>query len=843
MNFTMILASPTLRGALLLALATVAACAAEPRRTLSLNGDWDIAEGTMDQVPARFEHQVPVPGLVDMAQPPFAEVGTGNSGKLRKAFWYRRSFQLSEAVPAVALFKVHKAAYGARVYLNGTLLGEHLPSFTPGYFDGRTALRGNGLTNELIIRVGAHRDAVPPNIPAGWDFEKVKYIPGIFDAVELILCGSPHIVRVQTAPDITNHALSIEAVLEVAGPGPASPGKEVPLQWTVREARSGKVVARLDTAVSLSATHGGRTTARARLALPDCRLWSPEDPFLYELELSTGADTLRTRFGMRSFCFDPATGRACLNGKPRFLRGSNVTLYRFFEDPLRGDRPWRAEWVRRLHQQFKQMHWEALRYCIGFPPEFWYDIADEEGFLIQDEFPIWHLGNAKDSPKADELAREYAEWMEERWNHPCVIIWDAQNETVTEETGRAIQRVRALDLSNRPWDNGWGPPQAPGDCYESHPYLSSNPQFKLSDLARVNGRPGGNPAPNQGTNAILINEYGWLWLNRDGTPTTLTREVYKNLLGTNATPAQRFYLYARLLAAKTEFWRAHRQCAGVLHFCGLGYSRPNGQTSDHFIDLEKLTYQPDFFEFVRDAFAPVGLMIDEWAAEWAPGQARTIPVIVINDLERPWQGQLRFRLEHGSKLLAERSEPCEVPAFGQQRLTFPCAAPLEPGGYRIEAALVKPGENPVRSLRDFEVLSPEQKAARDGLAVGRPVRASSAVTKDGTTYRADFAVDGERTTRWSSEFSDPQWLAVDLAAPTRIGRVELLWERAAAKAFAIQVSLEGTAWQDVYTTEKGAGGTESIRFAPVTARWVRLYGTQRSTEFGYSLWEFRVFKE
>ena len=37
------------------------------------------------------------------------------------------------------------------------------------------------------------------------------------------------------------------------------------------------------------------------------------------------------------------------------------------------------------------MNWNSLRYCIGFPPDFWYDIADEVGFLIQDEFPIWYL--------------------------------------------------------------------------------------------------------------------------------------------------------------------------------------------------------------------------------------------------------------------------------------------------------------------------------------------------------------------------------------------------------------------------------------------------------------------
>ena len=109
------------------------------------------------------------------------------------------------------------------------------------------------------------------------------------------------------------------------------------------------------------------------------------------------------------------------------------------------------------------MNWNSARYCIGFPPEQWYDVADELGFLIQDEFPIWYVGeNAVPRElRSEELAREYAEWMQERWNHPCVAIWDAQNETITAETGKAIRAVRGLDLSHRPWDNGWSPAQRP----------------------------------------------------------------------------------------------------------------------------------------------------------------------------------------------------------------------------------------------------------------------------------------------------------------------------------------------------------------------------------------------
>jgi beta-galactosidase len=819
------------------ALLALPAIGAGPRTVLSLDGEWDLAEGKMDSIPARFEHRVPVPGLADLAQPAFAEVGTKKSDALREAFWYRRLFPVSGEVPAVARLKIHKAAYGCRVYLNGTLLGEHLASFTPAWFDARPALRGGGATNELIVRVGASRSAVPPGIPSGADYEKVKYIPGLFDSVELILSGTPHLVRVQTAPDITNKTVRVQALVRNQGPETSAR-----LQFTVREARSGQIVGTVSSdAVRLGAN--AEQTIEARVPIENCHLWSPDDPFLYELETATGTDAARVRFGMREFHFDPATGRAYLNGKPRFLRGSNVTLYRFFEDAERGDRPWRTEWVRRLHRRFKEMHWEALRYCIGFPPERWYEIADEEGFLIQDEFPIWGLGDPKTGPKAEELAREYTEWLQERWNHPCVVIWDAQNETVTGETGQALQQVRHLDLSHRPWDNGWGPPQAPGDCYESHPYMFGNPDFKLADVAHVSGRPGGNPVPNKGTNAILINEYGWLWLNRDGTPTTLTRKVYENLRGRDATPAQRRLLYARYLAAKTEFWRAHRACAGVLHFCGLGYSRPDGQTSDHFIDLENLTFEPNFFEYVREAFAPTGLMIDEWAEELPGGAERAIPVVTINDLDTAWNGTLRLRLLKGAETVFEKTEPCAIPALSEQRRVFTCLVSRESGSYRLEAALLKPGEAPVRSLRDFQVLTLEQKAARDGIAVGKPVKASSVVTRDGVTHKAEYAVDGSRATRWSSEFSDPQWLAIDLGAPTEISRVELVWEPAFAKAYSIQTSLDGESWKEVYTTTKGAGRTETLRFPSTTARWVRFYGTQRATPFGYSFWEMRVFRD
>ncbi len=85
--------------------------------------------------------------------------------------------------------------------------------------------------------------------------------------------------------------------------------------------------------------------------------------------------------------------------------------------------------------------------------------------------------------------------------------------------------------------------------------------------------------------------------------------------------------------------------------------------------------------------------------------------------------------------------------------------------------------------------------------------------KDGATT-PEAAVDGRPETRWSSEFSDPQWLAVDLGAVVKVSRVELLWDPAFGRGYAIEVSTDGKKWTEVYKTDAGRGGSETVRFQP-----------------------------
>ena len=669
-----------------------------PRRVIRLDGDWQIAEGSMEQIPKQFDRKVPVPGLADMAQPAFEKVGFKNDK--REAFWYRRTFTIESKIPPIALLKVNKAKYGTRVYLNGKLAGDHSPCYTPSYFDVTKFLQGCGARNEIIIRVSAYTEPIRHTMIGGGDVEKYRYIPGIYDSVELILTNPPYFQWVQTAPNPADHTVRVAAKL--LNPQHRD---DIKIQIKVREAKSGKQVY-TDIGVIKKVKKYDEYQYSTIIPIENCRLWSPEDPFLYELEIKTDTDAVRSRFAMRSFRFDKKTGRAILNGKPYFMRGTNVCIYRFFEDELRGDKPWRTEWVRRLHQKFKTMHWNSIRYCIGFPPEFWYDIADEVGFLIQDEFPIWGVSPGT---KAESIAREYADWMQERWNHPCVVIWDAKNEFAAEQTRKAIGMVRQLDLSNRPWDNGWALPQSDKDCLESHPYLFHK-NFKLADMANVSPIPSLRGDQKEYKLPIIVNEYAYLWLNRDGSTTCLTRKIYERLLGPNSTVEQRRQLYAKYLAALTEFWRAHRKCAGVMHFCGLGYSRDGdkpipegGATSDNFLDIETLEFEPNFEKYVKDSFAPLGLMVDFWKENIAPSTKIKVPVIVINDLYSNWQGRVCLKIQQNGKIVSKQQKPIKVACLGREVVTLAIQFPSKTGNCQIVAEITDSDGKSVRSYRDVIV--------------------------------------------------------------------------------------------------------------------------------------------
>ncbi|MEU4219518.1 discoidin domain-containing protein [Actinoplanes sp. NPDC026623] len=134
--------------------------------------------------------------------------------------------------------------------------------------------------------------------------------------------------------------------------------------------------------------------------------------------------------------------------------------------------------------------------------------------------------------------------------------------------------------------------------------------------------------------------------------------------------------------------------------------------------------------------------------------------------------------------------------------------------------------------------TPQPALAADPLvSQGKAATASS--TENGT-FPASAAVDGNTASRWSSAFSDPQWIQIDLGASYAISQVVLNWEAAYATGYQIQTSADGSAWTTIASTTTGTGGIQTLAVSG-TGRYVRMNGTARATPYGYSLWEFQVF--
>lgn len=127
--------------------------------------------------------------------------------------------------------------------------------------------------------------------------------------------------------------------------------------------------------------------------------------------------------------------------------------------------------------------------------------------------------------------------------------------------------------------------------------------------------------------------------------------------------------------------------------------------------------------------------------------------------------------------------------------------------------------------------------AQENLAQGKEVVVST-VENDGTL--AKFATDGDMGTRWSSQFDDNQWLYVDLGKAQKFSKVSLFWETAFGQEYTIQVSDDAKTWKDVLKVTDGKTGEDTRTFDTVTARYVKILGSKRGTEYGYSLWEIKV---
>ncbi|MFH1369376.1 MAG: discoidin domain-containing protein [Elusimicrobiota bacterium] len=141
-------------------------------------------------------------------------------------------------------------------------------------------------------------------------------------------------------------------------------------------------------------------------------------------------------------------------------------------------------------------------------------------------------------------------------------------------------------------------------------------------------------------------------------------------------------------------------------------------------------------------------------------------------------------------------------------------------------------------IDDLNISEPD-KSEIQGKIEG--IKGVSALSSE-ETCNAGMAVDGLMETRWSSAFSDPQWIKLDLGGKKVIDKVVICWETAYAKKYQIQVSQDDKKWYVASVQNQGSGGRSAVKIDPIEVRYVRMYGTERASGWGYSIWEFEVYE-
>ncbi len=582
---------------------------------LMLNGSWDIEPG--DEKPDKFFHQITVPSLVDCAEPPF-------EWENFNYFWYHKPFNLSALNEHARVFlHLEQVQFGTQVHVNHMNVGGDIPCYTSQVFDLTPGIRKG--ENHLHIRVG-RKENLPPESAVGNDFEKPSFIPGIWGDAYIEIAGPVTIEWIRIIPNIHTGTIQLRVDLK----NWAYQHINATLSISIKEKKSGKQIQTIQIDVRIEKA---LLTKELTINMGEFELWAPENPFLYQVETDIWIGENRSHkmvkaFGMREF---QIKGRHFyLNGKRVVLKGSNIAFHRLLSDPHRNRLPWDETWIRKVLVDIPRKYNLAFfRIHNGHAYNRWYDIADEYGIILQDEWMFWHTTGTK-----EQIKKEFTDWVKENAHHPSILIWDPLNESedpvITEEI---VPDLKTLDPT-RPWEHV--------DFIEDHPYI-----FSLGPVVPEGafGFSRSVELMQYATEPVMVNEFVWWWLDEKGKPSGLMQDVILRWMGREYTPEQLLNYQAELAAYLCEFFR-NMDVDAVMPFVYLSASK--GATSHWFLgSLQNLTPKP-ILPRLATALHPVGIVIETQSRNVFKGERSKCNVHVINDYphEIPINVRLQFQSEH-----------------------------------------------------------------------------------------------------------------------------------------------------------------------------------------------------
>ncbi len=742
--------------------------------------------------------------------------------KYDRSFWYRTTFNIPENFSQEDIWlNFNGVNRNGEIFLNGKRLGK-----LDGFMDrGRfniTNLAYKNKPNVLAVLIQIPQTPLAnqgsPNYlsSGGWDW--MPYVPGlnsgITDKVWLSNSGKLTIADPWVRTELPSKA---RADLYLSTTIANSSEKDV-LGTVTGIITPGNI--EFSTTMNFSA--GKKTEVKfdkrlyPQLAVNSPKLWWPNgygEPNLYACKLTVKigdevSETKTINFGIKKYSYDTNGGvlHFHINGTPIFIKGGNWGMSEYLLR-CRGDE---YDTKVRLH---KEMNFNMIRNWLGSTTDNeFYEACDKYGIMVWDDF--WINSNPNVPNDLATFNHNMIEKIKRVRNHPSIAVWCGDNEGFPQPPllGWMIENIKTFDNNDRYFqansNTGNLTGSGPWGAYDSRYYFTPYPNA-------IGGTKGWGMRSEIGTAVVpnfesfkkFMPEKDWwprneMWnLHYFGESAfNAAPDRYDQMISERYGKPKGIEEYcekAQLVSyesnrAMYEGWldRMWEDASGIMTWMSQSaYPSMVWQTYDYYYDLTGAYFG------VKSACEPVHIL-------WNP----------VNDFVKVSNTTSENLNNLTAELEVYNLNGAKVPAY--------CKS----------VQINSPSNSTVKCFAiDFN-------KERKNLSLGAKAYASS------TTYgNPDFVTDGKADTRWASKSLDNEWIYIDLGEEKAVGGVHLSWESAYGKSYKIQTSSDGSTWTDRYVNPEGLGGVEDLIFgSEVNARYVRLFGFERGSWYGYSLYDFDV---
>ena len=488
----------------------------------NLNGSWNYAITKKGEAaPGNYQGEILVPFAVESSLS-----GVGKRINEHQELWYQRTFDVPSSWKGKQIL-LHFGAvdWKADVWVNDVKVGEHTGGFTPFYFDITSAL--NNGNNQLVVKVWDPADRGEQ--PRGKQVERpegIWYTPvtGIWQTVWLEPVAAQHIAHLKTTPDIDKKTVKVEVTTNVCSPD--------------------KVEVKVFDGKNLVAKGAALNGVPVELTMPeDVKLWSPESPSLYDMEVTLykdgkAIDQVKSYTALRKF-----STHKDKNGITR-LQLNNKDYFQF--GPL--DQGW---WPDGLYtaptdealvydlKKIKDFGYNMVRKHVKVEPARWYTYCDQLGLIVWQDMPNggrgpaeWQMHKYYDGADAIRSAKSEANYRKEwkeiidyLYSYPSIGVWVPFNEAWGQfKTPEIAAWTKEYDPSRLVNPASGGNHYTCGDILDLHNYPGPNLYLYDPTRATVLGEYGGIGMALKGHLWLADKNWGYVKFN---TPEEVTNEYIK----------------------------------------------------------------------------------------------------------------------------------------------------------------------------------------------------------------------------------------------------------------------------------------------------------------------------